>query len=86
MGGIFALALYALFQGGVIEGAIVPSFQGCADGFTTYGAYVNACKPRGNGDVALALVWAFVAGFAENFVPNVFDKMVAGQSGPDGSR
>ena len=81
VGGVFALVLYGLFQGGVLEGSVFPGFQGCAVPFESYGEYVRECKPAENNDVALALVWGFIAGFAELLVPNVLDKMAVSASG-----
>lgn len=76
IGAVFALALYLLFMGGVLSGGLFPDFECSGDDFTSYRAFAD-CNPTTNADVALAMVWAFVAGFAENFVPNILDKLAA---------
>jgi hypothetical protein len=78
IGGVFALVAYLLFMGGVLSGGLFPEFACSADGFASYSKFAE-CSPTTNADVALAMVWGFVAGFAENFVPNILDKLAAGQ-------
>ena len=74
IGAVFALALYLLFMGGVLSGGLFPDFACSGEDFTSYRAFAD-CNPTTNADVALAMVWGFVAGFAENLVPNVLDKL-----------
>lgn len=78
IGATFALVVYLLFMGGILTGGLFPGFECSGDGFTSYRAFSN-CSPTSNSDVARAMVWGFVAGFAENFVPNILDKLAAGQ-------
>lgn len=78
IGAMFALVVYLLFMGGILKGGLFPGFECSTKRFTSYRAFSN-CSPTKNSDVALAMVWGFVAGFAENFVPNILDKLAAGQ-------
>ena len=79
-GAVFALVLYVLFLAGLLQGDLFPHFACAAEPFTSFGRFAD-CGPSTNSDVAMALVWAFVAGFGEHFVPNVLDHLVA----PDGA-
>ncbi|MGF1537042.1 MAG: hypothetical protein ACFB4J_11250 [Elainellaceae cyanobacterium] len=75
-GGLFAFVLYIVFISGIIQGEIFPRFGGVEENYTTpYEASVKSV-PATNGDLAKAVLWAFVAGFAEGFVPNFIDKLV----------
>lgn len=75
IGGTFAVLLYLVFLGGMLQGEFFPAFACGEDGFTSYSSFAT-CNPSTNGDAALALVWGFVAGFAERYVPNVLDRFV----------
>ena len=75
IGGTFAVLLYTIFLAGILQGEFFPSFECAASPFTGYGAF-STCNPTTNADAAMALVWGFVAGFAERFVPNVLDRFI----------
>ena len=73
LGGIFAVAAYLIFAGKLLEGPFFPAFK------DTDSAYEGLLKffdvtPAKNIDVAKMLVWGFVSGFSERFVPNLLDK------------
>ncbi len=109
-GAIFAVVLYLLFAGGILEGKVFPKFtsvqntkvsvpatanptEGSASATTTSGTTAQAPEPppkpimladfsKETGpvsavDYALLLIWAFIAGFAERFVPDALNKLVA---------
>jgi len=80
-GAVFALVLYVLFLAGLLQGALFPHFACAAEPFTSFGRFAD-CGPSTNSDVAMALVWAFVAGFGEHFVPNVLDRFIAAEPKP----
>lgn len=82
IGAVFALLLYGLFLSGVLQGDFFPAFGDCSDEkFHNYKDFAD-CNPDTNADVAMAMVWGFVAGFAERFVPNVLDRLIA-ENEPD---
>jgi hypothetical protein len=83
-GGVFALVLYVLFLSGLLQGDLSPHFACATEPFTSFGRFAD-CAPSTNSDVAMALVWAFVAGFAEHFVPNVLDRFIAPEPKPSPS-
>jgi hypothetical protein len=72
IGATFAFLLFGLFMSGVLQGGFFPSFACAEDRYTSFQAFTS-CSPTTNGDVAKVLVWAFVAGFSERFVPNILD-------------
>lgn len=75
-GAVFAAVLYVLFLAGLLQGELFPTFDCSGDAFTDFADFAN-CGPSTNADVAMALVWAFVAGFGEKLVPNVLDRFIA---------
>jgi hypothetical protein len=63
-GAIFGLVAYALLLSGLVSGgAIIPAFSG---------GVPNAAK-----DIALTLLYAFVAGFSEQLVPDALNRIAA---------
>jgi hypothetical protein len=76
VGGIAAAVLYLIFAGGMLSGALFPSFtckQGdCADFSTLLFDY----GPTQAVDYSKAILWGFVAGFAERTVPNLLSHFV----------
>ena len=77
-GGLFAVVLYAVFAAGIIQGEVFPRFKGAEDEFTTPYEFADNTLPATNADLSKAILWAFIAGFAEGFVPNFIDKLVKG--------
>jgi uncharacterized membrane protein YoaK (UPF0700 family) len=62
-GAIFAAILYMLFVSGLVGGKLFPKLE----------AYVPKSPPV---DLAKLLIWCFIAGFAERFVPDTLDRLV----------
>ena len=75
IGGVFGTVLYVVFLSGLLKGSVFPEAQGGDDPFTTTMNMADMLLPNTNDDAAKALLWAFVAGFAEQFVPNFIDKI-----------
>lgn len=80
VGPVLALVLFAVFAGSMIEiTGLTPAIAPCIGGdkpeptcsFAFLGQMVGFEKPS---DVAKMAIWAFLAGFAEQLVPDVLDK------------
>src|SRR5262249_17408100 len=71
LGGAFAVILFVLMAGKLLQGGLLPAF---ADPASNPNYPVTAILwlftwPASVGDAAKLLVWAFIAGFAERLVP-----------------
>lgn len=71
----FAVVLYLLFVAGIVTGPLFPAFQNSAAGFENFASFVQDVQPARNADVAKCLVWGFLAGYSERFVPNILDRI-----------
>jgi hypothetical protein len=78
LGAIFAVILALLFAGGALKGGIFPELGTPASvlNLPEFLKNLSFAKPA---DCPLLLVRSFVAGFAERFVPDNLDKMIARQ-------
>lgn len=88
LGGVFAIVLLLMMHGGLLQGALFPSFSPkssmvCWDnlqpnfGVADCNAYLEVSK---------VIVWCFLSGWSERLVPDVLDKLTAysAQKGPAG--
>ena len=79
-GALFALLLYILFISGLVKGSLFPDiyvphdYEGWKS--VTYGVVSYSTGPASGMDFGKLLVWSFVAGFAERFVPDTLDRLV----------
>jgi hypothetical protein len=77
---VFAFVLYLMFIAGLVSGDLFPHFVRTT--VETGGQYVNmkefATKvdPASYKDVAKILVWSFIAGYSEKFVPNLIAQLL----------
>ncbi len=86
IGAIAAAALYLIFAAGILQGALFPHFTCQVKGDDTCGTltlFMKSWGPNAAQDYAKVLVWGFVAGFAERFVPDTLQRLV--QSGNSAS-
>ena len=77
IGAIAALVLYMLFVSGLVQGDLFPEID-CVKG-TKCDNIANLMKnywPVEPSDYGKALVWSFVAGFSERFVPDLLQTLV----------
>jgi len=75
VGGVFAFTLYLIFMAGFLKGSFFPAFAGVDESYAGYKEFAKVSVPETNADVAKAIVWAFIAGFAEGLVPNFISKI-----------
>lgn len=83
-GAIFALILYMFFAGGLLTGSIFPVVRtppllpcnNCVSQNIGFGNFLENTGPNSGIGYALLLLWSFIAGFAERFVPDKLNKLV----------
>ena len=76
---VFAFLAYLLVVGGLIGGELFPSFTaiGLSEGKTwNMEEFVTKVNPKDYTDVAKILVWSFIAGYSEKFVPNLIGEVL----------
>jgi len=78
VGAIGAAILYTMFAGGIISGGLFPEFA-CSElgGCQSYTDYLDKWKPKLPVDFAKLIVWGFISGFSERFVPNILNQIAS---------
>lgn len=77
VGIIGAVMIYLVFAGGLLRGDLFPEFicaptsKGCGD----FHGFVTNWIPKDPASNAKAIVWGFIAGFSERFVPNILNRL-----------
>lgn len=67
IGGALALAVYMLFLSGLLGGSLFPEFE-----TLDYSkGLLKGAAPRLSSDFGKCMVWAFLAGYAEKFLPGL---------------
>ena len=82
IGGIAAAILYLVFQSGLLQGSPFPA-MGCPDAgrpaaensCVGLGALLGSYGPKTPADFARAILWGFIAGFAERLVPDLLGNL-----------
>ena len=81
-GGVFAILLYVLFVAGLwdLSEKLAPTFVGhtnaSAHGGVDFMIFLNDIGPKTGVDYAKIVVWSFAAGFFEQLVPDVLNRLV----------
>ena len=81
-GAIFAALLYMLFIGGLLEGDLFPELgsnpgnTNNQDG-TSMWNFLKHARPRSSRDYAKLIIWSFIDGFAERFVPDTLSRFIS---------
>ena len=74
--GILAFVAYGLFLSGLVQGSLFPVFEKTQESYQGVTALLMNLAPKTNLDAAKAILWAFIAGFSERFVPNIIDTLI----------
>lgn len=78
LSGILGFVAYGLFMSGLLQGELFPKFSDNIDEpYVDLYKFLVSVQPAENSDAAKVIVWAFVAGFSERFIPNVLDSLVS---------
>jgi hypothetical protein len=77
LGGILAFVIYGLFLSGLLQGTLFPRFNSIDLGYGGVGNMLMSVAPDTNMDAAKAIIWAFIAGFSEKYIPNIIDTIIA---------
>jgi hypothetical protein len=81
-GGIFATILYLLVAAGLLSGELFPEMSITSpfqpkeheEGYLIW--FLQNALPKGGSDYAKLLIWSFISGFAERFVPDTLSRFV----------
>lgn len=84
LSGILGFVAFGLFLSGIVQGPLFPKFSALEGGYANLTNFLGSVAPEKNHDVAKALVWAFVSGFSERFIPSVLDAIVDKAQAADG--
>jgi hypothetical protein len=81
-GAVFGGLLYMMFAGGILSGSVFPSLVMTPSGDppTVIAAFAHrghVALPAPFPDFAKLMVWCFIAGFAERFVPDTIDRLTS---------
>jgi len=79
VGTIAAVTLYVVFASGLMTGEIFPKFAWAAGSVRTnnFHDFVWNWAPADAVDYGKALVWGFIAGFSERFVPDLLTRLAS---------
>jgi hypothetical protein len=78
---VFAFALHLMAIGGLIGSDLFPKFVTKAAESVTWNMqqFVTSVDPKSYQDIAEILVWSFIAGYSEKFVPNLIGRLLKGE-------
>jgi len=77
LGAVFAIVLHLCFVGGLIKGVLFPNLAVDPKGPIEMKQFVQGTVTGEAADLAKLVLWTFLAGFAERFVPDLLDSFVA---------
>ena len=72
---VFAMLLHLIFMTGLLEGHLFPEYSRSDDEFIDMANFVLIVDPKTYADAAKIVVWSFIAGYSERFVPNLIARL-----------
>ena len=82
VGMIGSVIVYLLFAADLLKGDLFPEFHCAKDNTCSdFHGFVSHWSPAGPAANAKAIVWGFIAGFSERFVPDILNRMGNDDSG-----
>jgi hypothetical protein len=87
-GAIFAVVLYLAIAGGLLAGDLFPHITSpdLKDQPATFVWFLQNTEPEKGSDYAKLLIWSFIAGFAERFVPDTLSRFIARRETESGTK
>lgn len=80
-GAIFAVLLYMMIIGGLLQGELFPALDEQVQIKTPNGvgllALLEQVRPASSSSYAKLIIWSFIAGFAERFVPDTLSSFIS---------
>lgn len=78
-GALFALLLYMMIMGGLLQGDLFPALKGQSSGTEGIAIWdlIQSGRPVAPADYAKLIIWSFLAGFAERFVPDTLTSFIS---------
>ena len=85
VGAIASVVLYVGFVSGLVSGGVFPAMSCKGNGKTCTDLIevLTSYGPTGANDYGKALIWAFIAGFSERFVPDILQSLVMRSQGAE---
>jgi len=77
VGMIGAVMIYLVFAAGLLKGDLFPEFHCAAEKCTNFHDFVSYWSPKDSAAFAKAIVWGFIAGFSERFVPDILNRLAS---------
>ena len=81
VGMIGAVVIYLVFAAGLLEGDLFPKFKCLHDSCAAFEDFIQHWSPADPEAYAKAIVWGFIAGFSERFVPDILNRMSSENTG-----
>jgi hypothetical protein len=75
VGMIGAVMVYLMFAAGLLKGDLFPEFHCASGACTDFHGFVSYWSPKDAAANAKAIVWGFIAGFSERFVPDILNRL-----------
>lgn len=75
VGMIGAAVIYVVFAAGLLKGGVFPEFHCAVEKCGDFATFVSSWSPSGPSEYGKAIVWGFIAGFSERFVPDILNRL-----------
>jgi hypothetical protein len=83
---VFAVVLWMLFVSTLVSGELFPAFTNVDQTFAGMDGFLAEIDPSTNADAAKLMVWSFIAGYSERFVPNLVQSLSGGVTSEQNAR